>query len=63
MSTGLSMLFTFIIAFVGAKVGQKLHFPASFMIGSMLAVMFFSVLTDTAYFPQEAKVIAQIAAG
>ncbi len=63
LSIGISMLFTFIVAFIGAKIGQKLHFPAPFMIGSMLAVMLFSVLTDTAYFPKEAKIIAQIVAG
>ncbi|GMA07002.1 hypothetical protein GCM10025886_01530 [Tetragenococcus halophilus subsp. flandriensis] len=63
MSLGISMLFTFTVAFIGAKAGQKLHLPAPFMIGSMLAVMLFSVLTDTAYFPQQAKVIAQIVAG
>ncbi|MDN6641058.1 MAG: AbrB family transcriptional regulator [Tetragenococcus sp.] len=63
LSATFSILFTFIIAFIGAKLGQKLHFPAPFMIGSMLVVMLFSVLTDTAYFPQQAKVIAQIVAG
>ncbi|MCF1684570.1 AbrB family transcriptional regulator [Tetragenococcus halophilus] len=63
MSAILSMFFTFIVAFIGAKIGQKFHFPAPFMIGSMLAVMLFSVVSDTAYFPQQAKVIAQIVAG
>lgn len=63
LSFTISILFTFIVAFIGAKLGQKLNFPAPFMIGSMLAVMLFSVLTDTAYFPQQAKVIAQIVAG
>lgn len=63
MSIGISMLFTLIVAFIGAKLGQKLNFPAPFMIGSMLAVMLFSVITNKAYFPQEAKIIAQIVAG
>ncbi|KFN91924.1 AbrB family transcriptional regulator [Tetragenococcus muriaticus] len=63
MSIGISMLFTFIVAFIGGKLGQRLNFPAPFMIGSMLAVMLFSVLTNKAFFPQEVKVIAQIAAG
>lgn len=63
MSTSLSILVTFIIAFIGAKIGQKLHFPAPFMIGSMLFVMLFSVLTNVAYFPRQAKIIAQITAG
>ncbi|NRR75013.1 AbrB family transcriptional regulator [Tetragenococcus halophilus] len=53
MSLGISIFFTFIVALIGAKLGRKLNFPAPFMIGSMLAVMLFSIITNKAYFPQE----------
>lgn len=54
---------TIAVALAGSFIGKKLHMPAAFMTGAMIAVIFFSYFTDMAYCPTTAKPFVQLVAG
>jgi membrane protein AbrB duplication len=59
----LETLFTFCAGIVGYIVFKKIKFPVPAMIGSMVMVGIYSVISDKASFPAEMKIASQIIAG
>ena len=57
------LILTVAIGIAGAVVAEKLHFPAPWMLGSLIGVAVFSVLTDFSYMPSWVKVATQTIAG
>jgi membrane AbrB-like protein len=58
-----SLIMTLLVGLIGGLIALRLKIPAGAMIGSMLAVAVFNILTGSAYFPQNIKIVTQIAAG
>jgi uncharacterized protein len=58
-----SLIITTVIGAIGGITALRLKVPAGAMVGAMLAVAIFNVLTGQAYMPQNVKIITQIAAG
>lgn len=54
---------TIFVGLIGAKIALKYKIPAGAMIGSLLAVAVFSILTGKAVLPQSYKIITQISTG
>ena len=54
---------TLLIAFVGGFVGKKLKFPAGLLVGAMVFVAAFNVLTDKGEFYTTVRVMLQILSG
>lgn len=59
----IKLIITLIVGITGGLAALKLKIPAGAMIGSMLCVAFYNVITGNAFLPQDIKVITQIAAG
>lgn len=59
----LQLIETFIVGWFGGVIGKKIHLPAAFMTGSMIAVAVFSILTEHSYMPSTLKTFAQIISG
>lgn len=59
--TGLFM--TLIIGAVGGLIALRFKIPAGAMVGSMLAVAIYNVITGQAFMPQDVRIITQIIAG
>ena len=59
----LQLIITFIVAIIGALIAKKLRIPAGFMIGSMIAVAVFNVISGKAFFPHYLKTMTQIISG
>ncbi|WP_291637464.1 AbrB family transcriptional regulator [Clostridium sp.] len=59
----MELIITVLVGFIGGIIAFKLKVPAGAMIGSMLLVAAYSIITGNAYLPQDARVITQIAAG
>jgi membrane AbrB-like protein len=59
----LLMLLTLAVAVVGGLIFRRLHMPAPYMVGAMVAVAIYSVTTGYAYFPQISKMFVQSIAG
>jgi hypothetical protein len=59
----IELIITLLIGFSGGIIALKLKVPAGAMIGSMLFVAVYSIITGNAFLPQDARVITQIAAG
>ncbi|AOT70652.1 AbrB family transcriptional regulator [Geosporobacter ferrireducens] len=57
------VMITILVAAVGGLTATKLKVPAGAIIGSLLAVVVFNLLTGKAVFPQEFKMITQIGTG
>jgi len=57
------VIITFVIAFFGAIIARKLKVPVPFMLGSLIAVAAFSVLTDQAIMPSEVRLLTQTVTG
>ncbi|MGE5632137.1 MAG: AbrB family transcriptional regulator [Caulobacteraceae bacterium] len=57
------IIYTLIIACIGAYIGVKLKLPAGALIGSMLSVAVFNMSTGNGYIPLNFKLIAQIVVG
>lgn len=57
------LILTLIIGIIGGTIALRFKIPAGAMVGSMMAVTVFSVLTGHAYIPQNIKIITQISAG
>lgn len=54
---------TLIVGMIGGLIARKIKLPAPFMTGSMLAVAFFSILSNEMYMPNNLKTFAQIISG
>jgi membrane AbrB-like protein len=59
----MELIVTLVIGMIGGLVALKLKVPAGAMVGSMLSVALYNIITGEAYFPQDLRVITQIAAG
>lgn len=59
----INLLITLAIGGIGALIALRLKVPAGSMVGSMLAVALFNVVTGEALIPQNVRIITQIAAG
>lgn len=59
----INLIITLIIGLIGGLTALRLKVPAGAMVGAMLSVAVFNVITGSAYLPQDVKVITQIAAG
>ena len=59
----MQLLITLAIAVVGGLLAKKCRVPAGAMIGAMIAVAAFNIITGEAFLPSEVKVIVQIIAG
>ncbi|WP_242865880.1 AbrB family transcriptional regulator [Desnuesiella massiliensis] len=59
----INLLITLAIGGIGALIALRLKVPAGAMVGSMLAVALFNVVTGEALIPQNVRIITQIAAG
>jgi membrane AbrB-like protein len=59
----MNLLITLIVGIIGGIAFLRLKIPAGAMIGSMLAVALFNIITGNAYLPLSTKIITQIAAG
>lgn len=59
----MNLLFTFLVALLGAIIAIKLKIPAGAMVGSMIAVAIFNIAFDSAYFPRNLKIMTQIISG
>ncbi len=57
------LIFTILVAFVGAFVGTKLRIPAGTLLGSMIAVAVYNIMFGLAYMPGGVKFYTQIATG
>jgi membrane AbrB-like protein len=59
----MNLILTLIIGMIGGLIALKFKIPAGAMIGAMLAVALFNIITGDAYLPQNVKIVTQIAAG
>ncbi len=57
------IIYTLLIGALGGYAGIKLKIPAGAMIGSMISVAVYNVLSQKGYFPSNFKLIAQIVIG
>jgi membrane AbrB-like protein len=57
------LVITIFIGIIGGLIGIKAKVPAGAIVGSLVAVIIFNLLTGKAVFPQEFKVITQIGTG
>jgi uncharacterized protein len=57
------LIITLIIGILGGIIALRLKVPAGAMVGSMVAVTVFSVITGHAFIPQNIKILTQISAG
>ena len=57
------LIITLLIGFVGGGVALRFKVPAGAMIGSMLSIALYNIITGNAFMPQDVRVITQIAAG
>ena len=59
----LRMFLTLLVGICGGQLALRAKIPGGGIIGSMLAVILFSITTDLAYFPWQARIITQAVAG
>lgn len=59
----MELILTLIIGMIGGILALRLKVPAGAMVGSMLSVALYNIITGEAYFPQDLRVITQIATG
>ncbi|WPC41241.1 AbrB family transcriptional regulator [Clostridium sp. JS66] len=59
----INLIMTLIVAILGGTIALRLKIPAGAMVGSMVVVAVFSVITGHAFIPQNIKIITQICAG
>lgn len=57
------MILTVMVAVIGAFIATKLKWPAAPMIGALLGVSLFNVVTQVAVIPVEFKILTQMIAG
>lgn len=59
----LKLVMTLIIGLVGGLTALRFKVPAGAMVGAMLSVALFNVITGDAFLPQNIRIVTQIAAG
>lgn len=59
----MNLVLTIIAGFMGGIIALRFKVPAGAMVGSMIAVGAFNIITGRAFMPQDIKVITQILAG
>ena len=59
----MNLIITLLIGFGGGLIALRFKVPAGAMIGSMLSVALYNIITGDAFLPQDVRVITQIAAG
>lgn len=59
----MELFVTLIIGLIGGLGALRLRIPAGAMIGSMLLVAVYNIITGDAYFPENLRIITQIATG
>lgn len=59
----MKLIITLLIGFSGGLTALRFKVPAGAMIGSMLSVALYNIITGNAFLPQDVRVITQIAAG
>lgn len=59
----MELIITLIIGMAGGLTALKLKVPAGAMVGSMLFVTLYNIITGEAFFPQDLRVVTQIATG
>jgi membrane AbrB-like protein len=57
------MLYTLIIACIGGFIGLKIRLPAGALVGSMLFVAIYNILSGSGAIPANLKAVAQIIVG
>ncbi|TDT52032.1 AbrB family transcriptional regulator [Fonticella tunisiensis] len=57
------LIVTVIIGLIGGFTALRLKVPAGAMVGAMLSVALFNVITGNAYLPEDVRIVTQIAAG
>jgi len=57
------IIITVLIGAIGGLIAIRLKVPAGAIIGSMIAVVLFNICTGKAIFPQEFRILTQIATG
>jgi len=57
------LIITLLIGFSGGLIALRFKVPAGAMIGAMLSVAVYNIITGDAFMPQDVRVITQIAAG
>jgi uncharacterized protein len=58
-----NLFITLIIGIIGGVIVMRLKVPTGAMMGAMISVALFNILTDDASMPQNVRVLTQIAAG
>lgn len=59
----MELIITLLIGFSGGLTALRFKVPAGAMIGAMLSVALYNIITGNAFLPQDVRVITQIAAG
>jgi len=59
----MKLIITLLIGFSGGLAALKFKVPAGAMIGAMLSVALYNIITGNAFLPQDVRVVTQIAAG
>ena len=59
----IQLVITLAVAFAGGLTAIRFKIPAGGMMGAMVMVALLNIFTGIAYFPQDARVVTQIAAG
>lgn len=57
------LVITLIVGLMGGLTALRLKVPAGAMIGAMLSVAIFNIITGSAFLPQNVKIVTQMAAG
>lgn len=58
-----NLCITLVIGLIGGLTALRFKVPAGAMIGAMLSVALFNVITGSAFLPQDVKIVTQMAAG
>ena len=58
-----NLIYTLLIGSIGATIFTKLKVPAGAMIGSMVFVAIFNILTSKGYMPSDLKIVGQVIVG
>lgn len=58
-----NLLLTMIVGLIGGYIADKRKIPAGFMLGSLIAVALFNVISNRAFLPVYVRLIAQISTG
>ncbi|MDD2580109.1 MAG: AbrB family transcriptional regulator, partial [Eubacteriales bacterium] len=57
------ILLTLLIGLIGGLISYRLKLPAGAMLGAMLFVIVFNLISDHAYLPRDSRTVLQIFSG